>query len=73
MGFNLIFSHISKYQYVFKFSFLCWLNYFTIQLPLVYTAFFPILNFYLCVFLLLVLFGIYPMINLYIESFHFTK
>ena len=30
MGFNLIFSHISKYQYVFKFSFLCWLNYFTL-------------------------------------------
>lgn len=32
-------------------------NYFTIQLPPVYTAFFPILNFYLCVFLLLVLFA----------------
>lgn len=57
MGFNLIFSHISRYQYVFKFSFLCWLNYFTIQLPPVYTAFFPILNFYLCIFLLLVLFA----------------
>lgn len=73
MGFNLIFSHISKYQYVFKFSFLCWLNYFTIQLPLVYTAFFQFsisifVYFYYWYFL-----RIYPMINLYIESFHFIK
>lgn len=50
MGFNLIFSHISKYQYVFKFSFLCWLNYFTVQLPRLY-SFFPNSQFLsLCIF-----------------------
>lgn len=63
MGFNLIFSHISRYQYVFKFSFLCWLNYFTIQLPLFIQLFsqFSIsifVYFYYWYFL-----RIYPMIN----------
>ena len=73
MGFNLIFFFFFKYQYVFKFSFLCWLNYFTVQLPPFIQLFsqFSIsifVYFYYWYFL-----RIYPMINLYIESFHFIK
>ena len=73
MGFKLIFSHICKYQYVFNFSFLCWLIYFTVQLPPFIQLFsqFSIsifVYFYYWYFL-----RIYPMINLYIESFHFIK